>query len=128
MPCRASQHIRILLDTISQFPRVNPSASEGAGADLDISKLFRQIRSRYKILCSSLGVRPRLSSSSEASAALLDGAGPSADMDVDDEDDEKREASSSTASRVTPLRSSIPVWKIDSSGVKKPVTNEDLNF
>ncbi|KAF9550592.1 DUF1715-domain-containing protein, partial [Agrocybe pediades] len=62
---RASQHIRILLDTISQFPRVNPSASEGAGADLDISKLFRQIRSRYKILCSSLGVRPRLSSSSE---------------------------------------------------------------
>ncbi|KAF8899408.1 hypothetical protein BD779DRAFT_1391770, partial [Infundibulicybe gibba] len=56
---RASNHIRHLLELISQFPRVNPSASETA-SDVDIPRLLRQIRSRYKVLCSTLGVRPSL--------------------------------------------------------------------
>ena len=55
---RAAHHIKHLLDLIKQFPRVNPSASDSS--DLDIPKLFRQIRSRYKALCSTLGVKPSL--------------------------------------------------------------------
>ncbi|KAF8346067.1 hypothetical protein F5887DRAFT_121745 [Amanita rubescens] len=57
---RATNHIKHLLNLISQFPRVNPSSLDhsAAEADLDISKLFRQIRSRYKALCATLGVRP----------------------------------------------------------------------
>jgi hypothetical protein len=56
---RAANHIRHLLKLISQFPRVNPSASD-ISSEMDIPKLFRQIRSRYKALCSTLGVRPTL--------------------------------------------------------------------
>ncbi|KAJ3770297.1 hypothetical protein FB446DRAFT_744758 [Lentinula raphanica] len=56
---RAFNHIKHLLELISQFPRVNPSSSDSS-SNLDIPKLFRQIRSRYKALCSSLGVRPSL--------------------------------------------------------------------
>ncbi|KAL6306536.1 hypothetical protein BKA93DRAFT_145785 [Sparassis latifolia] len=55
---RTAHHIRHLLELIAQFPRVNPSAGEAS--DLDIPKLFRQIRSRYKALCATLGVRPTL--------------------------------------------------------------------
>ncbi|KAF8164414.1 hypothetical protein BJ912DRAFT_1049226 [Pholiota molesta] len=74
---RAAQHIRLILASIAQFPRVNPSSappsSVGGPAvaveagpnaqpdpELDITQLLRQIRSRYKVLCASLGVRPRL--------------------------------------------------------------------
>src|SRR6266550_4954647 len=66
---RATNHIKHLLSLISQFPRVSPSSLDNshshsaAGADLDISKLFRQIRSRYKALCATLGVRPSLRAS-----------------------------------------------------------------
>jgi primary-amine oxidase len=56
---RAANHVRHLLGLISQFPRVNPSASD-ISSEMDIPKLFRQIRSRYKALCSTLGVRPTL--------------------------------------------------------------------
>ncbi|KAJ3996696.1 DUF1715-domain-containing protein [Lentinula boryana] len=61
---RALNHIKHLLELISRFPRVNPSSSDSS-SDLDIPKLFRQIRSRYKALCSSLGVRPSLRASSD---------------------------------------------------------------
>ncbi|KAJ6547189.1 hypothetical protein B0H19DRAFT_877814, partial [Mycena capillaripes] len=54
---RAAHHIRHLLDLIAQFPRVNPSAAD-ASSDLDILKLSRQIQSRYRALCSTLGVKP----------------------------------------------------------------------
>ena len=43
-----------LLGLLDQFPRTNPSE------EIDVSKLFRQIRSRYKALCSTLGIRPSL--------------------------------------------------------------------
>jgi len=58
---RALHHIKHLLELISQFPRTNPSdtASE-ADSSTDIPKLLRQIRSRYKALCSTLGVRASL--------------------------------------------------------------------
>jgi len=53
---RAAHHIRHLLDLIKQFPQVNPPES----SDLDIPKMFLQVRSRYKALCSTLGVKPSL--------------------------------------------------------------------
>ncbi|KAF5385363.1 hypothetical protein D9615_001011 [Tricholomella constricta] len=53
---RATSHTRRLLDLIAQFPRSNPSETD----ETDFPKLFRQIRSRYKVLCSTLGVRPSL--------------------------------------------------------------------
>ncbi|EPS97000.1 hypothetical protein FOMPIDRAFT_1129443 [Fomitopsis schrenkii] len=55
---RAALHLRQLLALLAQFPRVNPSATEPS--ELDIPKLFRQIRSRYKALCAVLGVQPTL--------------------------------------------------------------------
>jgi len=54
---RAAHHIRHLLEQIAQFPRVNPSAAD-ATAELDILKLSRQIQSRYRALCATLGVKP----------------------------------------------------------------------
>ncbi|KAJ7597701.1 DUF1715-domain-containing protein [Mycena floridula] len=44
---------------IPQFPRVHPSSTD-TESGVDIPRLFRQIRSRYKVLCSTLGVRPTL--------------------------------------------------------------------
>ena len=107
---RASQHIQHLLGYISQFPRVNSSSSDDdAASSPDISKLLRQIRSRYKALCSILGVHPRLRSSNEASDDEQSG---NSDMQVD-----------------KPTKdSAIPIWKLDKTGAKKPVTNQDLSF
>lgn len=62
---RAIHNIRVLLDAIAQFPRTNPSSSATSSesdpsAEVDIPRLFRQIRARYKALCATLGVRPSL--------------------------------------------------------------------
>lgn len=60
---RSAGHIKHLLDLVASFPRVNPSTTSTTLDDtheVDIPKLFRQIRSRYKALCASLGVRPSL--------------------------------------------------------------------
>ncbi|KAG9313883.1 hypothetical protein JVU11DRAFT_4651 [Chiua virens] len=56
---RTLHHITHLLALIRQFPTVNPSQHE-VHIDADLEKLQRQIRSRYKALCASLGVRPTL--------------------------------------------------------------------
>ncbi|KAK7472102.1 hypothetical protein VKT23_000221 [Stygiomarasmius scandens] len=58
---RAYQHVKNLLNLISQFPRVNPSNIElvSEGETADIPKLFRQIRSKYKALCSTVNARSR---------------------------------------------------------------------
>ncbi|PPQ69476.1 hypothetical protein CVT25_002040 [Psilocybe cyanescens] len=137
---RASQHIRHLLESISHFPRVNPSAAD-ASSEMDISKLLRQIRSRYKMLCTSLGVRPRLRSSSELASSSNDDSKNNdiEDAEMSDEEQGNANANAHTAEqqqrrpgstlspRVAP-GSAIPVWKIDNAGLKKPVTNQDLDF
>ncbi|KAJ8078802.1 hypothetical protein PM082_013085 [Marasmius tenuissimus] len=64
---RVFNHIKHLLSLIAQFPCVNPSTVEGESS-IDIPKLFRQIRSRYKALCATLGVRPSLRASGEQSS------------------------------------------------------------
>ncbi|KAF8814842.1 DUF1715-domain-containing protein [Phlegmacium glaucopus] len=109
---RSSQHIRHLLEYISQFPRVNPSISDDAASSLDISRLLRQIRSRCKALCSTLGIHPRLRSTSEDAEEEIQG---DLDMQVD------------KSSKIA-ADSAIPIWKIDKTGAKKPVTNQDLSF
>lgn len=56
-------HVNGLLDLISQFPLTNPSTTTNtstSGEELDILKLLRQIRSKHKLLCASLGIRPRV--------------------------------------------------------------------
>ncbi|KAJ3500045.1 hypothetical protein NLJ89_g9964 [Agrocybe chaxingu] len=124
---RASQHIKHLLDLIARFPRVNPSSTNANAEEneLDISKLQRQIRSRYKALCSSLGVRPRLLSAEIAALDREDGsASPREDtgMDLD------LDSGDGMGKRVA-KGSAIPVWKIDNAtGARKAVTNQDLNF
>lgn len=105
-----------MLDAIAQFPRANPSAADPA-SDLDIPKLLRQIRSRYKVLCASLGVRPRLRS---AEAPDLD--------DKSQVDNEMEDAVGGTIGQRVAPGSAIPVWKLDNTGAKKPVTNQDLSF
>ncbi|GJJ13436.1 hypothetical protein Clacol_007690 [Clathrus columnatus] len=77
-------HIRHLLQLISQFPKVNPTSVLIRGgsdmptdssnlhrtpqpdSELDVSALLNNIRSRYKALCASLGVRARVVGSSVA--------------------------------------------------------------
>ncbi|KAH6896144.1 hypothetical protein BKA70DRAFT_1032169, partial [Coprinopsis sp. MPI-PUGE-AT-0042] len=54
-------HINGLLSLISQFPQTNPSPQ----GEVDILKLLRQIRSKYKLLCAILGIRPRVHSATE---------------------------------------------------------------
>ena len=44
-------------------------AQAEAGNEVDILKLLRNIRSKYKLLCSSLGVRPRLHSADGSEVA-----------------------------------------------------------
>lgn len=56
---RAFRHMDQLLALINQFPRNNPPE------DVDVAKTFSQIRSRYKVLCATLGVRPSLRASSD---------------------------------------------------------------
>ena len=51
---------------------MNPSAASAgtsSEAEVDIPRLFRQIRSRYKVLCASLGVRPTLRAADGAPAS-----------------------------------------------------------
>ncbi|CAE6533702.1 hypothetical protein RSOLAG22IIIB_06328 [Rhizoctonia solani] len=57
---RAIHHAEQLLSLISQFPMTNPPVAPQAEPQVDIVRLYAQIRSRYKALCSTLGIRPRL--------------------------------------------------------------------
>jgi len=78
---RVIHNIKVLLDTIARFPRTNPSPSEPSSesdpsAEVDIPRLFRQIRARYKILCATLGVRPSLRATEADSQEDVDGGEP----------------------------------------------------
>ncbi|KAI0942597.1 hypothetical protein AcW1_003184 [Taiwanofungus camphoratus] len=102
---RMAHHIKHLLELIAQFPRVNPSATEPS--DLDIPKLFRQIRSRYKLLCSTVGVRPTLRAA--GSSAIQQGATGLVEQSGD--------VQQGGAGNVWPLQAA-----------DKPLTGEDLSF
>jgi len=72
---RASLHVKHLLDLISRFPRINPSASEPSAQD--ISHLLQQIRSKYRILCSTIAVKPSLRATGFLSQKDREGASTS---------------------------------------------------
>ncbi|KAH9961898.1 hypothetical protein BC827DRAFT_1117642, partial [Russula dissimulans] len=55
---RGVHHASALLALIERFPRKNPRLDEEEGVDM--SAQLRLIRSRYKAMCASLGVRVRL--------------------------------------------------------------------
>jgi len=101
-------HIRHLLELISQFPRKNPStvASTDGSEELDIQKLFRQIRSRYKALCATLGVRPNLRATEPGEEDAL-----SEIMQVDGSVADNKK---------------LKVWSVDAIG--KRSTGEQLSF
>ena len=58
---RGAHHASALLALIERFPRRNPRPDEDG---VDMSAQLRLIRSRYKAMCASFGVRARLQSSS----------------------------------------------------------------
>jgi Essential protein Yae1, N terminal len=65
-PRKKAHHINGLLSLIAQFPQTNPSPRSVEEGEVDILKLLRQIRSKYKLLCAILGVRTRVHSATEA--------------------------------------------------------------
>ena len=108
---RAIHNIRVLLNTIAQFPRVNPSPSRTSlesdpFAEVDIPRLFRQIRARYKALCATLGVRPSLRAT-----------GKDAQGDGNDEEPMKME----------PGAKPKTIWEMDSIG-KRATGPQQLSF
>ena len=66
----ALSHARQLLDLIRTFPTINPSSAPDGSTptaataetreEVDLPALLASIRARYRLLCSSLGVRGRL--------------------------------------------------------------------
>lgn len=104
-------NIRILLGTIEQFPRINPSSSESSSesdpsAEVDIPKLFRQIRARYKTLCATLGVRPSLRATGTGFREDVDGGEPT---------------------QLDSVSKSEKVWEVDSIG-KRTTGPQQLSF
>jgi hypothetical protein len=62
-------HAKILIDLINQFPTSNtPEAGE-----IDLTALVSNIRARYRLLCASLGVKPRLTAASDTNTVSASG-------------------------------------------------------
>lgn len=62
---RALNHAKTLINLIQTFPTSNPSGAaatipEEGAAPVDLPTHLSHIRARYKLLCSSLGMRPRM--------------------------------------------------------------------
>ncbi|KAK6904329.1 hypothetical protein L486_08082 [Kwoniella mangroviensis CBS 10435] len=83
---RALNHAQVLLSLIQSFPTTNPTPSQPnntitdepkAEADLDLANLISNIRARYKLLCSSLNVKPRLQVAQIVEVDPRSGAGAS---------------------------------------------------
>ncbi|EIM84841.1 uncharacterized protein STEHIDRAFT_60757 [Stereum hirsutum FP-91666 SS1] len=97
---RAIHHARHLLSLLAQFPATNPSpapapaapsstshteilsATSSPSSELDISSLQRQIRSRYKVLCASLGIKPSLRANSSPGGEIGQDDGMNMDSTV----------------------------------------------
>ncbi|EJD36148.1 DUF1715-domain-containing protein [Auricularia subglabra TFB-10046 SS5] len=52
---RGSQQASAILELASKFPTSNPKHE-----DFDVLKLLNQIISKYKVLCATVGTRPRM--------------------------------------------------------------------
>jgi len=100
---RAHQHCVQLLSLISRFPRANPSPDDPA----DISRLLRQIRSRYKASCAALGVRPSMRAAEAESSPPPPGT-DGRDMQMQMETEDPVEVSSVWKLEVQPKRQLPP--------------------
>lgn len=108
---RTETHVRHLLALTSQFPRVNPSAvAQGhEGADdtqLDVTQLLSKIRARYKALCATVGVKPRLHDAGSSSAV-----GVEEGLDVLPEAQPRKKGA---------------IWRLDANPA--PANSEDMSF
>ncbi|KAF7784957.1 hypothetical protein Agabi119p4_1122 [Agaricus bisporus var. burnettii] len=115
---RILSNIKRLLDLIQEFPKTNPTTNTDKSSDneLDVEKLFSRIRSRYRVLCSSLGIPPRL-----RTAAISDqNAHPT--TTEDEESVVENAGESSGSSKPKPK-----VWSIMSQ-LDSSVTNQDLSY
>lgn len=56
-----------LLELIKRFPTENP----GEDSDIDVMKILGQIRSRYKMLCHLVGVKPSLRSAQSDDSGIM---------------------------------------------------------
>ncbi|WVR09095.1 hypothetical protein IAU60_006157 [Kwoniella sp. DSM 27419] len=105
---RALNHAQTLLELVSSFPRHNPSealapgvsavedpadpteglsgsiAAPAPAAPLDLATLISSIRARYRLLCSSLGTRPRMQNATIIEA--VPGSGAAAATGLPDQD------------------------------------------
>ena len=64
-------HAKVLIDLINQFPTQNTPET----VEIDLTTLVSNIRARYRLLCASLAVKPRLAAASNTSAASNGGEG-----------------------------------------------------
>jgi len=99
---RIAHHAKVLLGLIKQFPSENPSHKDFA--ELDVLKLLSQTRSRYKMLCSLVGVKPSLRASRKAGL-------PAAREDELALDDEATKQ---------PTRKRANIWRIEGSSADEP--------
>lgn len=82
---RPLQNLNQLLALVALFPTINLSAPDetedelvanpASSSSLDLSALLERIRARYKLTCSSLGVRPRLTAAKMTDANEDEGEG-----------------------------------------------------
>lgn len=70
---RTKGHLANLIALIEAFPRSNPKEEDG----VDIQKQLKLIRTRYKMLCASLGVKPSLRAGAGGEEKEGDGNGAS---------------------------------------------------
>ncbi|KAG2022414.1 hypothetical protein CC2G_000164 [Coprinopsis cinerea AmutBmut pab1-1] len=109
-------HISTLLNLIAQFPTKNPSPTS---SEVDFLKLLRQIRSKYKLLCAVLGVRPRLHAADDAPSS------PSASPPQNTNDADAMDEDGKVKRRTKPS-----VWKIEpeSTTSGKPAASKGLDL
>jgi hypothetical protein len=67
---RAKGHIANLIGLVEAFPKSNPKEEDG----IDIQKQLKLIRTRYKILCASLGVKASLRAGTPGDEKETDGS------------------------------------------------------
>ncbi|KAI0251613.1 hypothetical protein BJV78DRAFT_1125885 [Lactifluus subvellereus] len=107
---RGTHHASALLALIERFPRKNPRPDEEG---VDMSAQLRLIRSRYKTMCASLGVRARLQPAPIANRTEEDGPAGVQDPDAEAGREKKR-------------RQKRMVWALD--GPSSASTTQGLSF
>ena len=67
-PSRAVHYTKQLIDLIAQFPFAD--RSKLGESDLDVAQMLQKTRSKYKVLCRSLGMKPGLPVAGDTDSAV----------------------------------------------------------